>query len=65
MKQVAKDLDSFLGSGLMNTLRRKKFHGDKEADFMDVMLSTSSSKDAEMFGFTCETIIKTTTLVRK
>ncbi|KAL7584249.1 hypothetical protein Lser_V15G41976 [Lactuca serriola] len=63
MKQVAKEVDGVIGKWLDEHVeRRKEYDGEKEADFMDVMLSTLS-KDAEMFGHGRETIIKATTMV--
>ncbi|KAI3506931.1 hypothetical protein L1887_21584 [Cichorium endivia] len=63
MKGAAKELDSVLGKWLDEHVeKRKEYDGDKEADFMDVMLSTLS-KDAEMYGHGRETIIKATTLI--
>ena len=63
MKQLAQDLDSVISKWLDEHVeKRKEYNGDKEADFMDVMLSTLS-KDAEMFGHGRETIIKATALV--
>ncbi|KAI3506932.1 hypothetical protein L1887_21585 [Cichorium endivia] len=64
MKQVAKAVDGVVGKWLDEHVEKRKeyYDGDKEADFMDVMLSTMS-KDAEMFGHGRETIIKATTMV--
>ncbi|PWA57641.1 cytochrome P450 [Artemisia annua] len=63
MKQMAQDLDSVISKWLDEHVeKRKKYNGDKEADLMDVMLSTLS-KDAEMFGHGRETIIKATALI--
>nr|GFD16930.1 cytochrome P450 [Tanacetum cinerariifolium] len=63
MKQAAKELDMVLGKWVDEHVEKRKEYDsdDKEADFIDVMLSTLS-KDAEVFGFTRETIIKATTL---
>lgn len=64
MKQAAKELDMVFGRWIDEHVEKRKEHnGDKEADFMDVMLSTLSN-DVEQFGHTRETIIKATTLVR-
>ncbi|GJZ80096.1 cytochrome P450 [Tanacetum coccineum] len=64
MKQAAKELDMVLGKWVDEHVEKRKEYDsdDKEADFIDVMLSTLS-KDAEIFGFTRETIIKATTLI--
>ncbi|XP_023737523.1 dimethylnonatriene synthase [Lactuca sativa] len=63
MKQVAKEVDEVIGKWLDEHVeKRKEYDGEKEADFMDVMLSTLS-KDAEMYGHGRETIIKATTMV--
>ncbi|CAH1447154.1 unnamed protein product [Lactuca virosa] len=63
MKQVAKEVDEVIGKWLdEHVQKRKEYDGEKEADFMDVMLSTLS-KDAEMYGHGRETIIKATTMV--
>ena len=63
MKQLAQDLDSVISKWLDEHVeKRKEYNGDKEADLMDVMLSTLP-KDAEMFGHGRETIIKATALV--
>ncbi|GKB11398.1 cytochrome P450, partial [Tanacetum coccineum] len=62
MKQLAQDLDSVISKWLDEHVeKRKEYNGDKEADLMDVMLSTLSN-DAEMFGHGRETIIKATAL---
>nr|GEX41338.1 cytochrome P450 82C4-like [Tanacetum cinerariifolium] len=62
--QAAKELDMVLGKWVDEHVEKRKEYAsdDKEADFIDVMLSTLS-KDAEIFGFTRETIIKATTLI--
>ncbi|KAI3806170.1 hypothetical protein L1987_22064 [Smallanthus sonchifolius] len=63
MKQAAKELDIVLGKWVDEHVeKRKDCDSDKEADFIDVILSTLS-KDAELFGHGRETIIKTTTLI--
>ncbi|GJS47702.1 zinc finger, CCHC-type containing protein [Tanacetum coccineum] len=60
MKQLAQDLNSVICKWLDEHVEKRKEHnGDKEADLIDVMLSTLS-KDVEMFG---QTIIKATALV--
>lgn len=64
MKEAGKELDVVLGKWVDEHVEKiKECDGDKEADFIDVMLSTLS-KDAEMFGYGRETVIKATTLVR-
>ncbi|KAI3678682.1 hypothetical protein L6452_37983 [Arctium lappa] len=63
MKQASKELDSIFGKWLDEHVeKRKEYCGDKETDFMDVMLSTLSN-DAEMFGHGRDTVIKATTLI--
>ncbi|KAI3760271.1 hypothetical protein L1987_50664 [Smallanthus sonchifolius] len=63
MKQAAKELDIVLGKWVDEHVeKRKECDGDKDVDFMDVMLSTLS-KDAELFGHGRDTIIKATTLI--
>lgn len=64
MKQAAKELDMVLGKWVNEHVEKRKEYDsdDKEADFIDVLL-TNLSKDAEIFGFTRETIIKATTLI--
>nr|QEQ76291.1 cytochrome P450 CYP82C1 [Carthamus tinctorius var. tinctorius] len=63
MKQAAKELDSILEKWLDEHVeKRTEYGGDKETDFMDVMLS-KLSKDAEMFSYGRDTIIKATTLI--
>ncbi|KAI7747464.1 hypothetical protein M8C21_030737 [Ambrosia artemisiifolia] len=60
MKQVAKDVDGVIGKWLNEHIEKRKECDDyKEGDFMDMMLS-SLPKDAEMFGYERETIIKAT-----
>ncbi|KAJ9564912.1 hypothetical protein OSB04_000878 [Centaurea solstitialis] len=63
MKQAAKELDSILGKWLDEHVeKRVEYGGDKETDFMDVMLS-KLPKDAEMYGHGHDAIIKATTLI--
>ncbi|KAK1412668.1 hypothetical protein QVD17_34104 [Tagetes erecta] len=63
MKQASKELDIVFGRWIDEHVEKRKEHdGDKEADFMDVMLSTLSN-DVEQFGHARETIIKATTLI--
>ncbi|KAI3678684.1 hypothetical protein L6452_37985 [Arctium lappa] len=63
MKRVAKELDGVLGKWLDEHVeKRMEYGGDKEADFMDVLLSTVSN-DAKMFGHRREIIVKATTMI--
>ncbi|KAK9047988.1 hypothetical protein SSX86_033050 [Deinandra increscens subsp. villosa] len=63
MKQVAKEVDGVIGKWLNEHIERRKGSGnDKDGDFMDVMLS-AIPRDAELFGYRGETIIKATSLV--
>lgn len=63
MKQVATEVDSVVGKWLDEHIeKRKECNSDKEADFMDLMLSTLP-QDPELFGHGRETIIKATTMV--
>ncbi|PWA48494.1 cytochrome P450 [Artemisia annua] len=63
MKQVAKELDTVIGKWVDEHIENKKVcDGDKEADFMDVMLSTLP-EDAKVCGKGRETVIKATTMI--
>ena len=63
MKQVAKELDTVIGKWVDEHIENKKVcDSDKEADFMDVMLSTLP-EDAKVCGKGRETVIKATTMV--
>ncbi|XP_071738088.1 xanthotoxin 5-hydroxylase CYP82C4-like [Rutidosis leptorrhynchoides] len=60
MKKAGKELDVVLGKWVDEHV--EKGHEYDEGDFIDVMLSILP-KDAEMFGYGRETIIKATTLI--
>ena len=62
IKRIGRELDTLVGSWVEeDTMRRAKSEQIDKTDIIDVMLSIT--EDDDMFGHTCETIIKATLLV--
>ena len=61
MKNVAKELDTIVGSWVEEHKGRLNSEAKNMQDFIDVMLTKLG--DASMFGYSRETIIKATVLV--
>ena len=61
MKQVAKEMDSVLESWVEEHTGRLNTEASSRQDFIDIMLT--QLKDASLFGYSRETIIKATVLV--
>ena len=61
MKQVAKEMDSVLESWVEEHTGRLNTEASSRQDFIDIMLT--KLKDASLFGYSRETIIKATVMV--
>ena len=61
MKQVAKEMDSVLESWVEEHTGRLNTEASSRQDFVDIMLT--KLKDASLFGYSRETIIKATVMV--
>ncbi|WKA00399.1 hypothetical protein VitviT2T_018754 [Vitis vinifera] len=61
MKQVAKEMDSVLESWVEEHTGRLNTEASSRQDFIDIMLT--KLKDASLFGYSRETIIKATVLI--
>ena len=61
MKHVSKELDSLLQSWVDEHIGRLNSEASRREDFIDVMLT--KLKDASLFGYSRQTIIKATILV--
>ena len=62
MKLVAKEMDSLIESWVKEHTGRLNSEASSSQDFIDIMLT--KLKDDSLFGYSRETIIKATVLVR-